>query len=91
MSISRFLHVSRPTVDLWIARFEEEHMAGLVDHKDGVHRSGIRQRRPTLQGASRQRPAEGQWIAIDITGAAAIELHGLPHHDCLIEASIGYW
>ncbi len=35
MSISRFLHVSRPTVDLWIARFEEEHMAGLVDHKPG--------------------------------------------------------
>jgi|SRR5215469_4027117 len=35
MSISRFLHVSRPTVDLWIARFEEAHMAGLVDHKPG--------------------------------------------------------
>jgi hypothetical protein len=35
ISISRFLHVSRPTVDLWIARFEEEHMAGLVDHKPG--------------------------------------------------------
>jgi len=35
VSISRFLHVSRPTVDLWIARFEEEHMAGLVDHKSG--------------------------------------------------------
>jgi len=35
VSISRFLHVSRPTVDLWIARFEEEHLAGLVDHKPG--------------------------------------------------------
>jgi transposase InsO family protein len=35
VSSSRFLHVSRPTVDLWIARFEEEHMAGLVDHKPG--------------------------------------------------------
>lgn len=35
LSISRFLHVSRPTVDLWITRFEEEHMAGLVDHKPG--------------------------------------------------------
>ena len=35
VSISRFLHVSRPTVDLWITRFEEEHMAGLVDHKPG--------------------------------------------------------
>jgi hypothetical protein len=35
VSISRFLHVSRPTVALWIARFEEEHMAGLVDHKPG--------------------------------------------------------
>jgi transposase InsO family protein len=35
VSISRFLHVSRPTVDLWMARCEEEHMAGLVDHKPG--------------------------------------------------------
>ena len=35
VSISRFLHVSRPPVDLWIARFEAEHMAGLVDHKPG--------------------------------------------------------
>jgi transposase InsO family protein len=35
VSISRFLHVSRPTVDLWIARFEEAHTAGLVDHKPG--------------------------------------------------------
>jgi transposase InsO family protein len=35
VSISRFLHVSRPTVDLWIARFEAEHLAGLVDHKPG--------------------------------------------------------
>jgi Homeodomain-like domain len=30
-SISRFLHVSRPTVDRWIGRFEAEHFAGLVD------------------------------------------------------------
>jgi transposase InsO family protein len=30
-SISRFLHVSRPTVDAWIRRFEAEHFAGLVD------------------------------------------------------------
>src|SRR5919197_3448286 len=29
--ISRFLHVSRPTVDAWIRRFEAEHFAGLVD------------------------------------------------------------
>lgn len=35
VSLSRFLPVSRPTVDLWIPRFEEEHMAGLVDHKSG--------------------------------------------------------
>jgi Integrase core domain/Winged helix-turn helix len=32
VSISRFLHVSRPTVDAWIRRFEAEHFAGLVDH-----------------------------------------------------------
>ena len=31
VSISRFLHVSRPTVDAWIRRFEAEHFAGLVD------------------------------------------------------------
>jgi hypothetical protein len=28
LSISRVLHVSRPTVDRWIARFEAEHFAG---------------------------------------------------------------
>jgi transposase InsO family protein len=31
VSISRFLHVSRPTVDAWIQRFETEQFAGLVD------------------------------------------------------------
>jgi transposase InsO family protein len=31
VSISRFLKVSRPTVDAWIQRFETEHFAGLVD------------------------------------------------------------
>jgi transposase InsO family protein len=31
ISISRFLHVSRPTVDAWITRFETEHFAGLLD------------------------------------------------------------
>jgi transposase InsO family protein len=31
LSISRFLHVSRPTVDAWIRRFETEHLAGLQD------------------------------------------------------------
>ena len=31
LSISRFLRVSRPTVDAWIRRFETEHFAGLVD------------------------------------------------------------
>jgi putative transposase len=34
-SISRFLHVSRPTVDRWIGRFEAEHFAGLVGLKPG--------------------------------------------------------
>jgi hypothetical protein len=34
-SISRFLHVSRPTVDQWIGRFEAEHFAGLVAQKSG--------------------------------------------------------
>jgi Winged helix-turn helix len=31
VSISRFLKVSRPTVDAWIQRFETEHFTGLVD------------------------------------------------------------
>jgi transposase len=31
VSISRFLQVSRPTVDAWIHRFEAEHFTGLVD------------------------------------------------------------
>jgi hypothetical protein len=30
-SISRFLQVSRPTIDAWIKRWETEHMAGLLD------------------------------------------------------------
>jgi transposase len=34
-SISRCLHVSRPTVNTWIARFEAEHFAGLRDRKRG--------------------------------------------------------
>jgi transposase InsO family protein len=35
LSISRFLRVSRPTVDAWIRRFEAEHFAGLVDKPRG--------------------------------------------------------
>jgi Homeodomain-like domain len=31
VSMSRFLHVSRPTVDVWIQRFEPAPFAGLVD------------------------------------------------------------
>jgi hypothetical protein len=34
-SISRFLRVSRPTVDAWIQRFEAEQFAGLADKKRG--------------------------------------------------------
>ena len=30
-SISRFLQVSRPTIDTWIARWETDHVAGLLD------------------------------------------------------------
>jgi transposase InsO family protein len=35
VSISRFLHLARTTIDRWIARFEAEPLAGLVDHKRG--------------------------------------------------------
>jgi transposase len=34
-SISRFLHVSRPTVDRWIDRFESDNLASLMDKKGG--------------------------------------------------------
>jgi transposase InsO family protein len=37
VSISRFLHVSRPTVDAWIQRFETEHFAGLMDKSPAPH------------------------------------------------------
>ena len=37
VSISRFLHVSRPTVDAWIQRFETEHFAGLMDKSSAPH------------------------------------------------------
>jgi Integrase core domain/Winged helix-turn helix len=35
VSLSQFFRISRPTVDRWIARFETEHFAGLMDHKRG--------------------------------------------------------
>lgn len=35
VSLSRFLGIARPTVDRWIARFEAEHFAGLIDRKRG--------------------------------------------------------
>jgi transposase InsO family protein len=34
-SLRRFFHVSRPTVDAWIQRFEAEQFAGLADKKRG--------------------------------------------------------
>jgi Winged helix-turn helix len=37
VSISRFLRVSRPTVDAWIRRFEAEHFAGLMDKSSAPH------------------------------------------------------
>jgi transposase len=37
LSISRFLQVSRPTIDLWIRRFEAEHFAGLEDKSRTPH------------------------------------------------------
>jgi transposase InsO family protein len=37
VSISRFLHVSRPTVDAWSQRFETEHFAGLMDKSSAPH------------------------------------------------------
>jgi transposase InsO family protein len=37
ISISRFLHVSRPTIDAWIKRFATEHFAGLQDKSRAPH------------------------------------------------------
>src|SRR5262245_56109192 len=37
ISISRCLHVSRPTIDAWIKRFETEHFAGLQDNSRAPH------------------------------------------------------
>jgi Homeodomain-like domain len=37
ISIHQFLHVSRPTVDAWIRRFETEHFAGLTDRSRAPH------------------------------------------------------
>jgi transposase InsO family protein len=37
LSISRVLHVSRPTVDAWIQRFEADHVAGLLDKSSAPH------------------------------------------------------
>jgi len=36
-SISQYMHVSRPTVDAWVRRFEAEHFAGLVDKSRAPH------------------------------------------------------
>jgi transposase len=36
-SISQDMHVSRPTVDAWVRRFEAEHFAGLVDKSRAPH------------------------------------------------------
>ena len=44
-SISRYLHVSRPTVDAWIERFEREHVAGLMD-KSRAPQAPARKRGP---------------------------------------------
>jgi Winged helix-turn helix len=35
VSLSRFLQISRPTVDRWIARFAREHCAGLLGRQRG--------------------------------------------------------
>jgi len=36
-SLSSFMKVSRPTIDLWIRRFEAEHFAGLEDRSRAPH------------------------------------------------------
>jgi hypothetical protein len=36
-SISRFLRVSRPTIDRWIGRIERDHTASLADHSSAPH------------------------------------------------------
>jgi hypothetical protein len=36
-SMSQYMHVSRPTVDAWVRRFEAAHVAGLVDKSRAPH------------------------------------------------------
>jgi transposase InsO family protein/transposase len=36
-SISRYVQVSRPTIDAWVQRFETEHFAGLVEKSRAPH------------------------------------------------------
>ena len=50
-----------------------------IGHKGGIDQGRIRQGRLTAGRPRRQGPAKAQRIPIGITGAAAIELHGLPH------------
>ena len=39
-SISRFLHVSRPTITAWITRFEADNTASLEDQSRAPHTTG---------------------------------------------------
>ena len=84
VSISRFLQVSRPTVDAWIARFEAEHFAGLVDKSRGPKEPPRKVWLP-LHGAGLS-PAEGPSRCggvpdLEPAGAAGyLGAHGRPHH-----------
>ena len=84
VSISRFLQVSRPTVDAWIRRFEAEHFAGLVD-KSRAPQSPGPQGLAAADGAGLS-PAEGPSRCggvPDLEPAGAVGYlgaHGRAHH-----------
>jgi helix-turn-helix protein len=47
-SMSQYRHVSRPTVDAWVRRFEAEHFAGLVDKSRAPHAPARKVWRPLM-------------------------------------------
>jgi transposase len=52
--------VSRPTVNLWLSRYESDGVAGLFDHKRGAGREQVPARvRARILAATRQTPPDG--------------------------------
>ncbi|MGH3524391.1 MAG: IS630 family transposase [Mycobacterium sp.] len=58
--IAALAGVSRPTVNLWLSRYESDGVAGLFDHKRGAGREQVPARvRARILAATRQTPPDG--------------------------------